>query len=268
MDTEIITRLKSCLERGIPAASVTVISSSGHTPARIGDMMLVLPGEKIGSVGGGQLEHFVVVEAEKLLAAGKSREIQHGGDGTGKTGSACGGNVRLFVRVFGTSPRLVIVGAGHVARELYTLGAYLGFGVVIVDDRKDMLAADEFLGAETVFVEQFDENLKELITGNCYVAIATRSHETDRVAVEALIGADVRYLGLIGSSSKLRGIFGSLREKGIPGERIGEIHAPMGLNIASRNPREIAMSIMAEILLIKNGGSPEYMRDVKNVGNF
>ena len=138
MDMEIIGRLKTCLDERTPVASVTVISSSGHSPARTGAMMLVLPGEKIGSVGGGQLEHFAVTEAGKLLAAGESREIQFTGDGAGTTGSACGGHVRLFVRVFGNSPRLVILGAGHVVRELFQLGIHLGFAVVIIDDRKEI----------------------------------------------------------------------------------------------------------------------------------
>jgi xanthine dehydrogenase accessory factor len=173
--------------------------------------------------------------------------------------------VRLFVRVFGSCPRLLLIGAGHVGRELYHLGTHLGYGVVIVDDRRDMVAADEFPGAETFFVEQFDENLKDFVTGECYVAIATRSHETDQEAVESLIRADARYLGLIGSSSKLRVIFSSLREKGIPAEIIKTLYAPMGLNIASRKPGEIAMSIMAEMLLVKNGGSPAHMRNMKKI---
>ncbi len=265
MDMKIIAGLKTCLDEGTPVASVTVISSSGHSPARTGALMLVMPGKQVGSVGGGQLEHFAVAEAEKLLVAGQSGEIQFTADDTKTTGSTCGGNVRLFVRVFGTSPRLVILGAGHVGRELFQLGIHLGFAVVIVDDREEMVADSEFPGAETFSVGRFDKNLEKFIVGECYVCIATRSHETDREALEALIEADARYLGIIGSSSKLRGIFRSLRDKGIPREKVEALHAPMGLNIASRKPKEIAMSIMAEILLVKNSGSPEHMRDVKNI---
>lgn len=265
MERKIINGLKDCLERNVPVAVVTVISSSGSSPARVGRMMLVTSDSSVGSVGGGRLEQFATGEAVKWLAAGDSREIFFDSGSDESMAPACGGQVRLFVRVFGSSPRLLLIGAGHVGSELYNLGKNLGFGVAVIDDRKDMVEADEFAGAETFFVERFDQRLKEYVVGECYVAIATRSHETDQEAVESLIEADTRYIGLIGSSSKLRGIFSSMREKGIPEEKIKTLYAPMGLNIASRKPKEIAMSIMAEMLLVKNGGSPEHMRDVKKI---
>ncbi len=103
------------------------------------------------------------------------------------------------------------------------------------------------------------------ITKDCYITIATRAHETDGQVLEAVIKSDAGYIGMIGSSQKIKEIFQLLLKQGVSREAINRVFAPMGLNIATVKPKEIALSIFSEILLVKNGGSAEHMRGVKNI---
>jgi len=90
-------------------------------------------------------------------------------------------------------------------------------------------------------------------------------HATDEHALEAVIGSEAGYIGMIGSSSKIKEIYHHLLDRGVSREKLDAVYAPMGLNIATVKPKEIALSIMGEILLVKNNGSTEHMRTVKNI---
>jgi xanthine dehydrogenase accessory factor len=99
----------------------------------------------------------------------------------------------------------------------------------------------------------------------CFVTIATSSHDIDRDVLLAVINCDTAYLGMIGSKNKIANIFKQLLSLGISREQLAAVYAPMGLNIASIEPKEIALSIMSEILLVKNNGSAQHMKTVKDV---
>ncbi len=267
MEKEIIDNLGECLRANIPVALVTVIDYGGSSRGQIGDMMDVWgESESCGSVGGGSLEFWAMAEARKCLAAGLSREVSFIPDSEGEIVSSCGGTTRLFVRVFHMGPRLIIVGGGHVGLELYHLALLQGFSVVVIDDREDILDNDRFPEAETVLADDFGKVLTDYpITRDCYITIATRTHETDEQALEAVIGSEAGYIGMIGSSRKIKEIYHHLLERGVAREKLEAVYAPMGLNIATVKPKEIALSIMGEILLVKNNGSTEHMRTVKNI---
>lgn len=267
MEKEIIESLAASLERNEPVALIIAIHDSGSSPGKSGAMMMVRDnGSILGSVGGGSLERRAIEDALLCMTEGESKEVSYSLSSESELAMLCGGKVRLFIKVFIPQPELVIVGCGHIGTELYNLGLHQGFRVVIYDERAELCTPKRFPRAQLRVVDDLVGALEESSMGkSSYVAIATPSHELDGRCLEALAKADVAYLGMIGSRLKIEAILHNLAQKGVPGSSIEKIFAPMGLNIGSRLPREIAMSIMSEILLVKNGGSPEHMRHVKQI---
>ncbi len=267
MEKEVIDNLGECLRVDIPVALVTVIDNGSSSRGQSGAMMVIWgESESCGSVGGGSLEFWVMAEARKCLAAGLSREVSFTPETEGELVNSCGGTTRLFIRVFYSGPRLIIIGGGHVGLELYHLALLQGFRVVVIDDREDFIDHARFPKAEIVLADDFDKVLADYpITKDCYITIATRTHATDEQALEAIIGSEAGYIGMIGSSSKIKEIYHHLLDRGVSRENLDTVYAPMGLNIATVKPKEIALSIMGEILLVKNNGSTEHMRTVKNI---
>lgn len=268
MDVKVVERLAECLGTSEPVALVTVIANTGSSPGKAGAMMTVQADKRIiGTVGGGNLEHQAALEAVSCLVTGKSKEVSYTLEAGSDLGMNCGGELRIFIKVFLPEARLVVVGAGHIGSELYQLGVHQGFRVVVIDDRADMLTQEKFPKAERIVKEDLGGALTEYnLDKHCFVAIATRSHEADRLVLEAVVkSSDVSYMGMIGSRKKIINTYKYLLGQGVSREKVAAIYAPMGLNIASVKPKEIALSIMSEILLVKNNGSLEHMRTVKSV---
>lgn len=266
MDSNVVETLAACLSANQPVALVTVIANTGSSPGKPGAMMTVQADTTItGTVGGGSLENQAVLEAVDCLVTGKSKEVRYALDSGGDLGMICGGELRMFIKVFLPAPRLVVIGAGHIGLELYYLALHQGFRVVVIDDREKLVTRERFPEAERIVTEDLVRTLTEyVIDTNCFVTIATRSHEADRLALEAVVKtSEASYIGMIGSSKKVKNTLNYLLENGIPRETVAGIYAPMGLDIASVKPKEIALSIMSEILLVKNNGSMQHMRAIK-----
>ncbi len=171
------------------------------------------------------------------------------------------GGTEVFIEGFTTAPALIIMGGGHVGKTVSSLAAGLGFQVIIVDDREEYANPERFPEAQQTIVADFVEGISNLkISANTYILIATRGHRFDDLATEAAIHSPARYIGLLGSKRKSLMIFKNLLKKGLPIDRIKEIRAPVGLNIGALTPRELAVSIMAEIIAIRRGGSGGFMK--------
>ena len=152
------------------------------------------------------------------------------------------------------TPRLFVVGAGHVGWHLGRLAVDAGFRVHVVDDREKFASTERFPGAEEVVAEPIPEWLHRTeLPASAFVVVVTRGHTYDLDAMRALAARDLRYLGLIGSRAKVSRIFARLLEEGMPPERLTRIHAPIGLDIGAVTPAEIAISIMAELVAIRRG---------------
>ena len=167
---------------------------------------------------------------------------------------------KVYLETFTTPATVVIAGGGHVGKALYTVAKFLGFRVVIVDDRPMYANKERFPDADEIIVEDFAVGLRNLkMTPNCYVIVATRGHKLDDLALIEAAKSRAGYVGLLGSKRKAILIYRDMIRQGIPEERIREIRAPVGLNLGGRNPEEIAISIMAEILAVKCGGDGSSM---------
>ena len=265
-DIRVISALSECIRTETPAALVTVVATAGSAPGKSGALMVVQAnGATIGTIGGGSLEHKITSEAVQCIALGLNKEVSYDLQADAELGMSCGGVVRAFIRVFKAAAQLIIIGAGHIGLELYKIGRLQGFQITVFDERPELASPERFPQAKLNVVDDVPAALQEYpLHADCYVTIATSSHDTDRLALEAVLAADTAYIGMIGSSSKIRKIFQYLLAQGISPERIEKVFAPMGLNIASIRPAEIALAVMGEILLVKNNGSPEHMRAVKN----
>jgi len=245
------------VSEGRQVVLVTVTDTSGSSPASVGQVMAVLAdGTSVGTVGGGTTEHLIIQRAVEALKNGE-RVFKFTYNHT-EIGMACGGEMSGFGVVMGSENHLYIFGGGHIAQKLAPLAVATGFFVTVVEDRPDLESA--FSGVQYIvsLPEEYEKKVK--MTGSAYVVICTRGHRTDYDALHFVLTKPTRYVGMIGSRKKVASVFDRLREEGFEENVINKIYAPIGLDIADEIPAEIAVAILAEILLVKNGGSPKHKK--------
>ena len=244
------------LARGDSVALVTVVRSQGSTPQRAGAKMLVwADGRTVGTIGGGCYENDAFWKAREALSSGRSLLLHYelNDDFAQENGLICGGRMDVHVDPLTPSPRLFIIGAGHVGFHLAKIAADVGFRIHVVDDREKFANTDRFPGADVV-VEPIPTWLHRAdIPASSYVVVVTRGHQHDLDAMRALAARDLKYLGLIGSRAKVARIYDALHEEGMPPECLQRVHAPIGLEIGAVTPAEIAVSILAELIAISRG---------------
>ncbi len=241
----------------------TVVKTSGSAPRHAGSKMLVYPdGTFTGTVGGGEMESRVLHEAMDALTEGRPRKVEYSMvDPQEGDPGVCGGTVEIFIEPLLAKPTLVVVGGGHVGKALSHLAKWLGFRVVISDDREEFCSpathpdADEFL---PVSMATLPEVLR--ITRSTSLVLVTRGSAIDVDGLPELLKSPAGYIGVIGSKRRWLTTKKALLEKGVPETQIQRVHSPMGLEINAETPEQIAVSIMAEILMLQNGGSGSAMR--------
>ena len=244
------------LARGDSVALVTVVRSQGSTPQRAGAKMLVwADGRTLGTIGGGCYENDAFWKAREALSSGRPQllHFELNDDFAQENGLICGGRMDVHIDPLTPSPRLFIIGAGHVGFHLAKIAGDVGFRIHIVDDREKFANAERFPGAEVV-VEPIPTWLHRAeLPSSSYVVVVTRGHQHDLDAMRALAARDLKYLGLIGSRAKVARIYDALLEEGMPPECLQRVHAPIGLEIGAVTPAEIAVSILAELIAISRG---------------
>ena len=160
----------------------------------------------------------------------------------------------LYKEKTGYKNQLFIIGGGHCALAFSKLMRSMDFYIRAYDERKDLKTMVENDAAhEKCFVSDYTELKKLIPSGNShYVVIMTVGYRTDDAALRALLGKEFRYIGLLGSQTKIEKMLDDYREEGIKDEWLQPIHTPIGLAIRSQTPEEIAVSIAAEIISVKN----------------
>ena len=238
--------------KGKKIALVTVIKTSGSSPASPGQMIVVLAdGTTMGTVGGGSSEHYVITQAMEALEKAEavfSLSIDHA-----ENGMICGGSMEVFGNIVGNHTGLCIFGGGHIAQSLAKIAMETGLYVTVVEDRPEV--AVNFFYANSIICKPDEYTEIDPAALADYAVICTRGHSTDDEALRYCLTKDLKYIGMIGSKTKVTELFNKLRAEGVTQEQLDRIHAPIGLDIASAVPAEIAVAILAEILLIKNNGN-------------
>ena len=149
----------------------------------------------------------------------------------------------------------VLFGAVYLSKSLAPLAKRVGFRVVVVDDRAFFADPGLFPDADEVIVAEFDVVFQKLaVHRDSYVVIFTRGHLHDATVLEQALSTEAAYLGMIGSRTKIRTIYRELQAGGVAADHLERVHALIGLPIAARSPEEIAVSILAELISVRNGG--------------
>ena len=257
------------LRTGNSCVVVTVVGAQGSTPRKCGAKMLVCSnGSTRGTVGGGKFESLVLEQAQLAMDSGeltmKSFPLHECDEES--FGAICGGEVTVLLEPHKMTQRLIISGAGHCGQALASLAKTCGWTVVVVDDRADLFTSEFYQHAAsgmTYVTESGAFQTLELRESDAVVLIS-RGHPEDRAALKEILSRDpvpkLAYLGMVGSRRKVGMVIEGIIAEGIPADLLAEIYAPLGLDIGSETPAEIAVSIMAEILQVTRGATGGHMR--------
>ena len=165
------------------------------------------------------------------------------------------GGREVYCEVLEELPELVVCGAGHVGAACIQAASNLDMHITCIEDRKDFAAVAEKMGAHEVLIGDYAEKLDSIRGGDNYYFLAmSRAHAFDEICLEKILAKKFAYVGMLGSSGKIRKIRSDLENKGIPGEVFDQVHTPVGLDISANTPQEIAIAVMAEIISVKNTG--------------
>ncbi len=260
---KIFREIVDLCNQGKAIALATVVESEGSTPGKSGAKMIVKKdGTTIGTIGGGQVEFAVIKEGIEAIRTKIPKLMEY--ELKEADGLLCGGRLKIFVEPILTSPHLYIFGAGHIGQALTRIAAIAGFDTFVIDDREEFLTRERFPEAKQLISGDYERTISDLqLDHNSHIVIATRDHRIDETVLEGCIGRDYVYIGMVASKEKAETILARLKEKGIPEEQLKEVHTPIGLSIGSKTPGEIAVSIMAEIISVRNSKNWTQINPVK-----
>jgi xanthine dehydrogenase accessory factor len=243
----------SAVEEGATVVSVTLLDTSARRMLFIGTGPTLTAMAPSGDL---TLDHELEQHVRAVL------------DGTREEGPVEIGNRQVYLEVHHPRPDLVIVGAGHIAQPLATLGDLLGFHVIVADDRPDFATVDRFPAASRVERMDFSDPFADIPVGPLtHVVLVTRGHKYDYECLRHLLRSDARprYIGMIGSRRRVRATFRKLLDEGVSRDRLADVHAPVGLDLGAETPAEIAVAVAAEVILEWRGGTGAPLRQTEQV---
>ncbi|HEY43004.1 MAG TPA: XdhC family protein [Anaerolineae bacterium] len=265
----IYERLADLEREGGSVAIATIIRVQGSVPRHEGSKMLIFPEGSIeGTIGGGELEIRVIEEALRVLKDGKPRILKYTFQDPEKGDvGVCGGEMEVFVEALRPNSTLVVVGGGHVGKAVAHLASWLGFRVVVSDDRPDfatpqaMPDADEYITCE---IGQLPQRMT--INEETYLVLTTRGMSVDVDGLPELLDTPAAFIGVIGSRRRWETTAKELIDRGVTEEKIARAISPIGLEINAETPEEIAVSILAQIIMLRRGGTGETMAHTPQAG--
>lgn len=264
----VYTEIQAALTRGEQVVVATVVKTAGAAPCGVGAKMLVrADGSAGGSLAGPHTDGKVVAAALQALRENRPLLTHiHLDADQGEAVGSCGATLEIFCEVFRPEPRLIIAGAGYVAQALAKLAASLDFRIVVVDDRRDLADPTVFAEAVSLTFGDIPETLRALEADeSSFVVIVTRGHHQDEEALSAALESRAGYIGMIGSPAKVKHIFKTLQHRGVARQLLERVHAPIGLDLGAQTPDEIALSIAAEIVMLRHQASGVPLRSLHHL---
>ena len=256
---ELYQQAQKLIQEGIPHVVVTLVDVRASAPQDIGAKIIVTQdGIAYGTVGGGKVEAWVIRESQNML--NQPSENQHlfvTWNLQKDVGMTCGGEVRFFFERFCVGVwNICIFGAGHVAQALVPLLCQLPCRVHCVDPRQEWLDKMEDRRNLQKYRIEDPEEAYQIIPEGAFVALMTKGHSTDVPILRRIFEQKLSlpYLGMIGSDTKAFRVKKQLLNYGIPQEKIDQLRSPIGLKLGSNHPVEIAVSISAEMLKVRDEG--------------
>lgn len=274
--SEVMRAALQAVEQGERVALATVVRVRGSAPRHEGARMLVWPdGRILGTIGGASLEHKVIGHAREALDKQHGRLESYPLTTGGEPDSLglCGGVVEVHIEILQTPATLVIVGAGHVARRLGRMAHELGMRLVVIDDRPEYADPQAFPEADQVALVRYDPASESLgpmpldsFGAEAHVVVATWGW--DEPALEQVLRMEPppAYVGLVASPTKHRVIRERLAARGLSAEALDRLRSPSGLDLGAETPAEIALSILAEVLMLRRRASGVPLSKAQPVG--
>lgn len=266
MTDSFLEELAAARRSRIPCALVTVAATRGSVPRAAGSKMLVYAeGANSGTIGGGKFEALVIEEARRQLREKspllKTYPLHESSPES--FGAICGGEVTVLIEPQILSEAIFLVGGGHCGQAIARLAAECGFFVTVIDDRTEAMLP---LPSAVAVVHEVEP--PAFLRGRKWqsdeaIVMVSRNYEIDREALAAALETSgAGYIGMIGSDRKVQRVFDELRDRGVAAEKLQRVYAPLGLDIGSDSPAEIAVSVLAEILAVLRGRTGAHLRKV------
>jgi xanthine dehydrogenase accessory factor len=242
-------------QKGGSAILATLISVDDAFPKEGNSKMLMkASGEKIGFLFEGEkVEQRILGEGDALLRGNRPTVMVF----ESKEENSPWKKMEVLLEPIFSEPTVYIFGAGHVSQQLAPLVKRVSFKVVVIDDREMFANRGRFPDADEVIVSEFEKCFDQLnIDESSYIVIVTRGHLYDGFVLEQAIKTNARYIGMIGSKKKIQTLYQNLMKKGISKETLDRVYAPIGVDINSETPEEIAVSIVAQLIKVRGEPMP------------
>jgi xanthine dehydrogenase accessory factor len=260
MSHRLFEQLAKSVQSNQDVALITIIRHAD--PTLVGTKYLLqADGTIYDEIGLSERLHTEIVKyCLPLLKQRKTKTVQMKGDSE---------QLECYVEVFPVPAHLIVAGAGHVSAPVAEVGKTLGFHVTVIDDRKQYANRDRFPYADEVVCSTYVDFFRNVkITPQTFILLLTRGHKFDVVSLQELLKREenmdleerTAYIGMIGSRRRISGVFEQLKGE-FTDHNFINIYSPVGLDIGAQTPAEIAVSIMAEILKIKNTASGNSMKE-------
>ncbi|WP_100065641.1 XdhC family protein [Miniphocaeibacter massiliensis] len=268
MEATVLSKIGKVAEQGEKAALIILESNCGSVPGKEGSIMGVFEdGSTIGTVGGGAIEYDLIKRSLEAMKKNENFKFDYSLTEKGELKMACGGQASGFVKIFVPKNKLIIFGGGHCSQKLAKFAVNCNFAVYVVDDREEFKNNSDFDGIVEYLVGTPKEVVQNLSfnADTTYIVMATRGHLHDLDAARVTIDKEYKYMGMLGSKKKAIEVKEQLLKEGYSLEKINNIHLPIGLDISDGSVEEIGISILSEILKVKNNLKGEFRKiEIKN----
>ncbi|WP_300369864.1 XdhC family protein [Brachyspira sp.] len=282
---QILDKALELVNLNIETELIKILKTSGSVPRTFDAFMIVYKEDNkqknIGTIGGGLLEFEAIKDAYNFLnnKETSNKEYNLTPQDAGGIGMVCGGSAEIsFIylndnkdiindlkkEIESKESNVYIFGAGHVSYDLVEVLYKIGFNCIVIDDRDEFANKDRFPNASKIITEDYDNVFNKIsITDKDYIIIVTRGHSHDYVVEKNALKTNALYIGMIGSKKKIKTLHDKLKaEENYTDYMMSRVHAPIGIAIGAENTEEIAISIAAELILVR--ATAENRRKVKN----
>ena len=256
-----VQEIEDALGGGVPVIVVTAVSPGEPPRLIVGEKVIVRrDGSHEGSLGDSGADRAAVRAATTMFTTLPRVTMQtlwvDASDASERPSAAGPGAAEVMAQLFEAPARLVIVGGGHIGLALATVGEFAGYSVTVIDDREEFANRERFPMAEAVIAADAGDALDAMeFDANTYVVLVSRGHRQDEEALRHAVGRGAAYVGMIGSRRRTATVLRHLAEEGVAPEALAAVATPIGLDIGAETPEEIAVAILAEIILLRRGGT-------------
>lgn len=252
---ELMRAFVEAVNRNEAVALVTVVKSETEQAPPLGAKLLVWEdGRVLGSLGS-DFDALVLEDARRALATGASQPFIYPKTTARTRRSESIATFEVYAEVV-QPPTLLVIGGGHIGGYVAKLGKMVGFQVAVLDDRPDFANKEHFPDADQIICEDYETALAKFpIDETTYIVVVTRGHKHDEVSVRAVVNSPAAYIGMIGSRRRAGTVLRLIRDSGVSLEALDRVRTPIGLDIHAETPEEIAVAIVAELIMTHRGGT-------------